>query len=136
MGDVLIDLVDAMKAGNLLPWAVEHAPAGDADGVIARAWAETRHWGSMSALARMVYGDHGAFVVGHSAASRAFAAERRKSGLPPSEWWPRWSEVCRSNNADHPWIRRPAAAGARAIRRRIPAPPTLAQLLAQKGPPP
>lgn len=43
MADPIASLWHHYEDGILLAWCVEHAPDGDADGAIARAWAQSTH---------------------------------------------------------------------------------------------
>lgn len=43
MSDPWLSLVTAAERGDLLAWCVEHAPDGDADAAVRRAWEASAH---------------------------------------------------------------------------------------------
>lgn len=55
----------ALAAGTVLAWAIEHAPDGDADGAIARAWAVCLDDVILRRLARVIWVRTEEYAIGH-----------------------------------------------------------------------
>jgi hypothetical protein len=120
----LRSLYRALEAGRLMAWAMEHAPDGDVDGAIRCAWhAETDTGWMYGVLRHAAAGDFTRDARFLKAFRACQAVTRDGYGLVP-DLAGGGLKVC----VPEPIVY------ADAVRRAVPDPPTLAELLRRPGP--
>lgn len=72
----------ALAAGTVLAWAIEHAPDGDVDAAIARAWAVCLDDVILRRLARVQWVRTAEYTIGHRKAWWALYQMRRRGRWP------------------------------------------------------